>query len=181
MRSKDQIVLENLYSEMAQKYTSGSTSINKNKLPATFTSPYFDTPSGSINVDLGGGKFDNATEFLKQKGIVNLIIDPYNRDMEYNKRNEKIARENEVASVTVNNVLNVIMEPEEREKVIKNAKSFLRNGGKAFFLVYYKKGKTAGPTGEDSWQNHLPPLEYAAEIKKYFNNISIKGNLIIAS
>ncbi len=165
---------------MAQKYTSGSTSINKNKLPATFTSPYFDIPSGSINVDLGGGKYDNGTDFLKTKGITNLIIDPYNRSKDFNQRNEEIAKKSKIASVTVNNVLNVIMEPEEREVVIKKAKSFLKNGGKAFFLVYYKKGKKAGPTGEDSWQNHMTASEYVPEIKKYFSNITVKGNLIIA-
>lgn len=163
---------------MAQKYMSAETS--QKQIAATFKSPYFDTPSGSINVDLGGGKYDLGTEYLKQKGITNLIIDP-SRSSEFNARNEKIARENKVASVTVNNVLNVIMEPEEREKVIQKAKSFLTNGGKAFFLIHWKKGEQARQTKKDSWQNHMSPKNYIPEIKKYFNNIAIKGNLIIAS
>jgi hypothetical protein len=166
--------------EMAQKYTSASTSINSTKLPSTFNSPLFDTPQNSINVDLGGGRFDNATEALKNRGITNLIIDPYNRTKEFNDRNEELARKNPIASVTVNNVLNVIMEPEERENVIKKAKSYLKQGGKAFFLIYYKTGKQAGETSKGSWQNHMLPKEYVPEIRKYFSTVKVKGNLIIA-
>jgi len=173
-------IYKDLYTEMAQKYTSASTSINSNKLPSTFTSPLFDTPPDSINVDLGGGKFDNATEALKKRGVTNLIIDPYNRSAEFNQRNEEIAKENKVSSVTVNNVLNVIMEPEEREKVIMKAKSYLKHGGKAFFLIHYKTGKQAGETLKGSWQNHMHPKEYVPEIQKYFNDVQVRGNLIIA-
>ena len=175
---------EEFYTEQnepsVQKYTSASTSINAKKLPSTFNSSLFDTPTDSINVDLGGGRFDNATEFLKQKGITNLIIDPYNRTPEWNERNEQIASKNKVASVTVNNVLNVIMEPEQRENVIKKSKSYLRDGGKAFFLIHYKTGKTAGETLKGAWQNHMRPVEYVPEIQKYFSNVQVKGNLIIA-
>jgi len=166
--------------EMAQKYTSRNTSINSGKLPATFSSRLFDTPAGSINIDLGGGRFDNATEALKERGITNLIIDPYNRTSEFNHTNEQIAKKNKVTSVTVNNVLNVIMEPEERESVIAKAKSYLRHGGKAFFLIHYKTGKKAGETKKDSWQNHMHPKEYVPEIQKYFSEVQVKGNLIIA-
>jgi hypothetical protein len=168
------------YTEATQKYTSASTSINSKKLPSTFSSHLFDTPPDSINVDLGGGRFDNATEALKQRGITNLIIDPYNRTPEWNERNEEIASKNKVASVTVNNVLNVIMEPEQRENVIKKAKSYLIDGGKAFFLIHYKAGKTAGETLKGSWQNHMRPVDYVPEIQKYFNDVRVKGNLIIA-
>jgi len=168
------------YSESIQKYTSRNTSINSNKLPATFNSRLFDTPAGSINIDLGGGRFDNATETLKQRGISNLIIDPYNRTSEFNHTNEQIAKKNKVTSVTVNNVLNVIMEPEERESVIAKAKSYLKHEGKAFFLIHYKSGKKAGETKKDSWQNHMHPKEYLPEIQKYFNEVQVKGNLIIA-
>lgn len=164
---------------MAQQYGSAATSLSQ--VAATFKSSYFDIPSGSINVDLGGGKYDLGTEYLKEKGITNLVIDPYNRSPEFNQRNEDIARNNKISSVTVNNVLNVIMEPEERENVIKKAKSFLSDGGKAFFLIHYKSGEKARETKKGSWQNHMAPSEYVPEIQKYFGNVVVKGNLIIAS
>lgn len=171
--------LRNVYSEMSQEYKSSLTSLPQ--VAATFKSHLFDTPSGEINVDLGGGKYDIATEYLKQRGIINLVIDPYNRSDEFNQKNENIARERGAYSVTVNNVLNVIKEPEERENVIKRAKSFLNEGGKCFFLIHYKKGETARKTKKDSWQNHMPPRDYVPEISKYFTNIRIVGNLIVAS
>ncbi len=164
--------------EMGQEYGSAGTSIHQ--VAATFKSPYFDTPSGSINVDLGGGKYDLATEYLKERDIINLVIDPYNRSPEFNDANEKIARKNKVSSVTVNNVLNVIKEPEERENVIRKAKSFLTDGGKAYFLIHYKSGKEAGETKKGDWQNHMHPKQYVSEIKKYFDDVVVKGNLIIA-
>jgi hypothetical protein len=179
MRDRDSLILESLYFEMAQKYASAKTSIKQ--IPATFKSPHFDIPSGSINVDLGGGSYDLSTDYLKDKGIINLIIDPYNRSEEFNQNNERIAKENKIASVTINNVLNVIMEPEERELVIRKAKSFLTDGGKAFFLIHWKKGEEARQTKSDSWQNHMHPREYVPEIKKYFDDVIVKGNLIIAS
>ena len=110
-----------------------------------------------------------------------MIIDPFNRSEEFNQRNERIARENKVTSVTINNVLNVIMEPEEREKVIRKAKSFLTDGGKAYFLIHWKKGESARETKQGSWQNHMPPKEYVPEIEQYFNDVVVKGNLIIAA
>jgi hypothetical protein len=178
MRSFKEFYLE-ANKSLVQKYTSALTSINDKKLPSTFTNRLFDTPPNSINVDLGGGKFDNGTEALKERGITNLIIDPFNRTDEFNNRNEEIAKKNNVASVTVNNVLNVIMEPEIRDALIKKAKSYLKNGGKAFFLIYYKPNKKAGPTPK-GWQNHMLPAEYLPEIQKYFGDVQLRGNLIIA-
>jgi len=179
MRNRDQILLESLYIEMAQEYGSAGTSLHQ--VAATFRSPHFDTPSASINVDLGGGKYDLGTEYLRDKDITNLVIDPYNRSPEFNDANEEIARNNKVSSVTVNNVLNVIREPEEREKVIRKAKSFLTHGGKAFFLIHYKSGKEAKETKKGDWQNHMHPKEYVPEINNYFDDVIVKGNLIIAS
>jgi hypothetical protein len=164
--------------EMSQQYQSAGTSLNQ--IAATFKNPHFDTPEQKINVDLGGGKYDTATEYLKQKGIINLIIDPYNRSEEFNRNNEEIARKEGTHSVTVNNVLNVIKEPEERDNVIKKAKSFLSNGGKAYFLIHYKPKETPRETKKGSWQNHMPPNFYLPEIQKHFKNLKVKGNLIIA-
>ena len=72
------------------------------------------------------------------------------------------------------------MEPEQRDLVIKKAKSYLTNGGKAYFLIHYKTGKSAGETLKGSWQNHMHPKEYVPEIQKHLSNVQVKGNLIIA-
>lgn len=180
MKDYDSKILESLY-ENVQTYTSANTSINKKKLPATFTSNHFDTQSGEINLDLGGGKFDNGTEYLKSNNITNLIVDPFNRSANFNNRNLAIAKENGVHSVTVNNVLNVIAEPDVRKSVIKTARSFLKTGKKAFFLIHSgKKNGIGRETLKNSWQENRKASSYIPEISPYFSDVKLVGNLIIA-
>ena len=61
---------------MLQNYTSANTSINSTKVPAVFRKADF--CKGTVNLDMGGGKYDTATEYLEGKGVENLILDPYN-------------------------------------------------------------------------------------------------------
>ena len=67
-----------------QKITSKDTSINKNVYPAVFNRVK-DWEEGTVNLDIGGGKYDTATDYLENFGVENLIYDPYNRDEEWNK------------------------------------------------------------------------------------------------
>ncbi|MBP0989854.1 MAG: hypothetical protein J5874_01560 [Oscillospiraceae bacterium] len=46
-------------------------------MPALFKNP--NAKFGAVNVDIGGGKFDLAADFLAQNGTRNLVFDPYNR------------------------------------------------------------------------------------------------------
>ena len=39
---------------------------------------------GTRNLDYGGGRYDHATEFLREKGVENFVFDPYNRDAQHN-------------------------------------------------------------------------------------------------
>ena len=69
---------------MNQTITSASTSINSAKVPAVFKKVRSWAP-GQINVDLGGGRYDTATEYLlREYGAHNLVLDPYNRTEEHN-------------------------------------------------------------------------------------------------
>ena len=105
--------------DATQEYTSANTSINSVKLPAIFSMVNFKPET--INLDYGGGKFDNATTALEGKGVTNLIYDPYNRSSGHNKDVIDTVRKNGGAdTVTCSNVLNVIKEPEARKAVIKN-------------------------------------------------------------
>ena len=94
-----------------QKYSSANTSINSSKLPTIFS--LVDFKPNTINLDYGGGKFDNAVEFLAQKDVKNLIFDPYNRSSAHNQEVLKEIRDNGGAdTATLSNVLNVIQEKE---------------------------------------------------------------------
>ena len=80
-----------------------------------------DFAPGSINLDIGGGKYDAGTQFLAEKGVENLVFDPFNRDAAENQNVFERMTAGGVDSVTCNNVLNVIAEPEQRSNVILQA------------------------------------------------------------
>lgn len=50
-----------------QEFDSAATSINSNKLPAVYSMVDF-TP-GQVVIDFGGGRFDNAVNYLKDKDV----------------------------------------------------------------------------------------------------------------
>lgn len=109
-----------------QKYTSADTSINSTKLPTTFTK--FEFNRGTKNFDLGGGRFDNATDFLRNKGVRNVIYDPFNRSRQHNESSISNSYRS-FDTCTVNNVLNVIDSLDEINNVIKRANFVLKPNG----------------------------------------------------
>ena len=165
--------------DAAQEYTSANTSINSTKLPAIFSMVSFKPET--INLDYGGGKFDNATNELSSKGVTNLIYDPYNRSAVHNKDVIDTIRKNGGAdTATCSNVLNVIKEPEARRVVIKNIYNLLKNDGIAYFTVYEGTGKgDEGPT-KAGYQLNKKTADYVEEISSVFPSVSRRGKLIVA-
>lgn len=164
-----------------QEYTSANTSINSGKLPAIFNLVKFDPHS--LNLDYGGGKFDNAAEYLKQYNVENLVYDPYNRSSQHNNDVlSKVKKNGGADTTTCSNVLNVIKEPEARLSVIKNIYKLTKSGGVAYFTVYEGTGKgDEGPT-KAGYQLNRKTVDYIEEIASVFgeNNVVRKGKLIIA-
>jgi hypothetical protein len=163
-----------------QEFTSKNTSINSSKLPAVFSMVKF--KPGTINADIGGGKFDNVAEYLKDKyDATNLVYDPYNRSSEHNSEVIKTIDKNGGAdTVTCSNVLNVIKEPEARRSIIQNCYEFLKNGGTAYFTVYTGNKSGVGLATKSGYQLNLPTSAYIDEIGEVFSNVSRKGKLIVA-
>lgn len=163
-----------------QEYSSADTSINSSKVPAVFKMVKFD--QGSINLDYGGGKFDNAAQYLEDTyGAINLVYDPYNRSSEHNNDVLMVIRQNGGAdTVTCSNVLNVIKEPAARLAVVRNCKNYLKSGGKAYFTVYEGSGDgVEGPT-KAGYQLNKKTADYVDEISQVFSNVTRRGKLIIA-
>ena len=129
-----------------QEFSSAATSINSTKLPAIYNMVEF--RPGDVVVDFGGGKFDNAVNYLKDKDVTLLVYDPYNRSAEHNKEVLRLLKEHGGADAAVNsNVLNVIKEPEAREAVLKNIKKITKRGAPIYITVYEGRGDGAeGPT-----------------------------------
>lgn len=167
-------------SDTNQKYTSAKTSINSNKLPAIFK--MINLPSNTINLDFGGGRFDNVAEYYSDKGVTNVVYDPYNRSSEHNANVLDIIRKNGGAdSVTCSNVLNVIAEPEARLTVIKNIYNLAKSGAPCYFTVYEGSGSGEGSETKSGYQLNKKTADYLEEIQEIFPNAERKGKLIIAS
>lgn len=163
---------------VAQEISSAKTSIKQ--VPALFTDSR--TKFGKVNVDIGGGKYDLATDYLKERGTQNLVFDPYNRDRSTNRATLQYLQDgNRADTATCANVLNVIAEPEARENVILETAKAIKDDGTAYFMVYEGDGSGNGKRTSAGWQNNMKTADYVSEIEQYFDNVERKGKLIIAT
>lgn len=167
-----------LWSYPEQEITSADTSINKNKLPATFSRVEFQ--SGTVNADIGGGQFDNGTEFLSEKGVTNVIYDPFNRSKEHNEKAANKIKGGKADTATVNNVLNVIKEPQNRLFVISQAADAVKKDGTAYFLIYDGDRSGNAKQTKQGWQENRKASTYVDEVSQKFSSVEVSGNLIIA-
>lgn len=165
--------------EISQEFTSENTSINSSKLPAIFKMVTFQP--GTINIDYGGGRFDNVADYLTQFDVINLVYDPYNRTPEHNKDVIRTVRKAGGAdTATCSNVLNVIKEPEVRQNVLQNIKKLVKPNGTVYITVYEGSGKgNEGPT-KSGYQLNRKTEGYLDEIKQVFPDAVRKGKLIVA-
>ena len=144
---------------MHQNRTSANTSINSTKVPALFRKIRW--KAGTRNLDWGGGRYDTATEYLKQCEVQNVIYDPFNRSEAENEA----ALQGTYDTATLSNVLNVIAEPEIRKEAVLGAMAHLKPGGKLYISIY--EGNHSGRGREskpDCWQCNTPLESYAKEL-----------------
>jgi hypothetical protein len=162
-----------------QEFSSAKTSINATKLPAIFG--MVDFKPDTLNLDYGGGKFDNAVEALAERGVSSVVYDPYNRTAAHNASVIKKIRDNGGAdTITCSNVLNVIKEDTVRLSVLRNMKSLVRVGGTVYITVYEGSGNGVGKETSSGYQLNRKTVDYVEEVAKVFPNVSRKGKLIIA-
>lgn len=176
-RARMQRVSESDSGNISQGFGSAATSLNQ--IPSATRKIKWQ--EGTVNVDIGGGRFDKATEFLKEQGVENLVFDPFNRDAEHNQAVAERVRDEKADTVTCNNVLNVIDSESSRANVILQAAKALKEGGTAYFSVYEgDKSGVGRQTKSDSWQNNRPTKDYVKEIERYFDDVSVKNGVITA-
>ena len=176
--------LEDLIQEFEQEYDSSVTSINSAKLPAIFSlvQKLGGFKQGTVNLDFGGGKFENAAQYLKDYDVLNLVYDPFNRSKEHNKDVIDFVKKNGGAdTVTCSNVLNVIKEPENRLSVIKNCDRLVKSGGTVYFTVYEGSGSGEGKADDKrkSYQTNMKTADYQSELEQVFSDVKRKGKLFI--
>ena len=145
---------------MSQKYTSANTSINSSKLPRIYSLVKNQIKEDDLVIDYGCGKYFDSY----QLGSQYFGYDPYNR-------NNPDLLENEYDVALCSNVLNVIMESEERIKVLEQLKKLAK---KVFITVY--EGDKSGEGREskkDCYQLNRKQGDYIPEIVAVFG----KGNV----
>lgn len=169
--------------EVDQKYNSAITSINSSKLPAVFSKVKF--RPDTINLDYGGGKFDNATEYLKDKyNVTNLVYDKYNRSSTHNNEVLRQIKDNGGAdTVTCSNVLNVIAEPEIRQEVIKGCYDLLKPNGTCYITVYEGSGTGEGKANDkrQSYQTNMKLDDYISEVSNVFPNVKKSKGMLVCT
>ncbi len=162
---------------ISQGFGSAATSLNQ----VASAMRKIDWKPGTVNVDIGGGRFDKATEYLREQGVESMVFDPFNRDAEHNRQVAERVRDEKVDTVTCNNVLNVIDSASSRANVILQAAKALKPGGTAYFSVYEgDKSGVGRQTKSDSWQNNRVTKDYVSEIERYFDDVTVKDKVIIA-
>lgn len=159
-----------------QRISSAGTSVKQ--IPATFKTVNF--KPGTVNLDYGGGRYDLGTDYLREKGVESFVYDKFNRSEEHNR--DVLARVGQggADTVTVNNVLNVVAEPEVRDFIIQDAGRYLKPDGTAYFLVYEGDKSGTGKETSKGFQNNAKAEDYIPAIQEHFGQVSRKGNLIAA-
>ena len=163
-----------------QEFDSADTSINSTKLPAIYK--MITIPEGSVGIDFGGGKWDNAIEHIRDLGATLCVYDPYNRSKAYNKETLKTLRANGGADWAVtSNVLNVIKEPSARKAVLENISKITKSGAPIYITVYEGRGDAKEGVTKSGYQLNRKTADYLDEIREVFPDANRKGKLIVAT
>ena len=161
-----------------QQYSSSSTSINCAKVPAVFKKVNW-IPN-TVNFDNGGGKFDTATDYLREFGIDNLIYDKYNRSNAHNNMIENKLSNKLADTSTISNVLNVVAERSVRIEILKNSKNAIKMDGEVYITVYEGDKTGTGKKTTKGYQLNRKLRDYIEEVSEVFENVTVKNGMIIA-
>lgn len=163
-----------------QEYDSAATSINSTKLPAIYR--MIKLQPGTVGVDFGGGRFDNAVEYLRDQDVTLCVYDPYNRSAKHNREVLRTLRANGGADFAINsNVLNVIKEPEARKGVLENIKKITKSGAPIYITVYEGRGDAKEGVTKSGYQLNRKTADYLEEIQEVFPDAKRRGKLIVAT
>jgi len=190
-KTENRQATENIWElgKIMQKFPSSLTSINAAKMPAAVTKVVAAAVKpGDVIADIGGGRFDNVKEWAVAQGAVCYIIDPYNRSREENLRGIEAVKNGKADIAMANNVLNVIKEPENRERVVRQVWDALKpQEGTGIISIYEGDQSAKGRITRklegrgESWQEQRKSGNYFEEIAAVTGkaNLTRKGNTFI--
>ena len=133
-------------------------------------------------LDYGGGRYDELTKALAERGVTNLIYDPYNRSDDHNSlvRGILTTKSRQADIALCSNVLNVVRETEARREILRDIKRMTKSDGIVFFTVYEGDKSSKGHKTSKGWQANRPTKNYVRELKREFESVQVKGKLIYA-
>ena len=174
-----------LWTTPPQAYDSAATSINQGNNPAGYTKlkKMGVFKEGQTVVDIGGGRFDNVVDELAKEGVTVKIYDPFNRTPEHNAQVASEVADGKADVAVSNNTLNVIQEPENINRVIRQAHNAIPTGAKAYFTIYERDGSGVGVETSKGWQRNEKTQDYIPRIEEVFGtgNVERNGKVIIAT
>lgn len=173
------------FQHIEQVHTSSITSINSNKMPSTIKLLDTYEIKNQKWADIGGGRFDNVKDYFSKHQAQLFIYDPFNRSKEYNSKTVQAIAGSQCDGVMVNNVLNVVEDPDIRKHIISQAFDCLKPGAIAYFKIYEgnKSGEKSYVSKKDgsSVQLNQKTEFYLDEIKSVFGaSLTKKGEFIFA-
>lgn len=146
--------------------SSAYTSVHQ--IPALYTN--WLPESGSFVFDFGAGKYDDTTMMLQDRGIFNLVYDPYNLPNNPNEETYKYACLSGVDYVVCLNVLNVIKDNSERTEAIRKIRGLCdRPKFKMLWFQIYEGDRSGKPSVKNCQLNRKTE-DYIPEIKEYFES-----------
>lgn len=124
---------------------------------------------GPKNIDNGGGKYDNNSEYIKIKyNVDNLVYDPFMRPEEHNKEVLNSVSSQKRDTCTSFSVLNVIDSREARLKHIKLCFDAIKEDGQAFFKVWPGNSTGIQQYQPGSYQSNQNIYHYVKDIAEIF-------------
>lgn len=162
---------------MTQKYTSANTSINT--VNAVYKKVEF-LPNTLI-LDYGGGKYDSNVKYMAERGVKVLVYDPFNRSPMHNSNVLNSIKYTKPTFIVCSNVLNVIAEKSEIEKVCEHISKLGGKNTDSIFAIYEGDGTNVGRATTKGYQRNQKTIQYLPMIKKYFNHVIRNGTFIFAN
>lgn len=138
---------------------------------------------GSRVVDFGGGKADKAKDFMAEQNVELLVIDPFNRSASHNSAMRK-ELENKLADYgTINNVLNVIEDPDLRKNALLDLSTLTKPNAPIIIKIFPGDGTGKGGLKQSgTWQENRKTETYLEEVQQVFPDAQkVAGDYIVAT
>lgn len=137
--------------------------------------------SYSVNLDMGGGKIEDATLYLAEQRVKNVVYDPDYRSAEHNEQAINfIMRIGGSHSVTLSNFLNVIPSWKDRDAILYYSKFFAKSNAPVYITVYEGDKSGVWKKTNEGWQANLVLGEYEEMIAKRFKVVDVTDEMITA-